>query len=149
MKQQDRNSKTHEKDSENRDLKNDIRLHSNRGFRILLAVLGTLSLILGIVGIFLPVLPTTPFLLLTAALYARASEKFYLRLMQNRYIGRYIRNFREDGRIPVRVKYTASFLVLITTGSSSLFFVEAMALKALLGFIGLGVIIYIMSLPHK
>ena len=58
----------------------------------LLIVVGTLSLVLGIVGVFVPLLPTTPFLLLAAACYARGSERLYRWLVGHRYLGQYIRD---------------------------------------------------------
>ena len=63
--------------------------------KILYTIVGTTSLILGIIGIFLPLLPTTPFLLLTAAMYFRSSPRWYHWLIQQKYLGSYIRNFRE------------------------------------------------------
>ena len=72
--------------------------------KYLLIILGSLSLALGVIGIFLPVLPTTPFLLLSAALYVRSSEKLYQWLINQKYLGTYIRNFREHHAIPLRAK---------------------------------------------
>ena len=63
--------------------------------RALLVVCGTLSVALGVLGIFLPLLPTTVFLLLAAACYARSSERFYLKLINSPWLGSYIRNQRE------------------------------------------------------
>ncbi len=73
--------------------------------------LGSLSLVLGIIGIFVPMLPTTPFLLLTAALYFRSSPKLYEWLMNHPQLGTYIRNFRENRAIPLRVKVVSVTLV--------------------------------------
>lgn len=70
----------------------------------LLAALGALSLALGVAGIFLPLLPTTPFLLLTAALWVRSSPRLYGWLIAHPRLGTYIRNFRENRAIPLRVK---------------------------------------------
>lgn len=70
----------------------------------LFIILGVLSLILGIVGIFIPLLPTTPFLLLAAALFFRGSEKLYAWLINHRIFGNYIRNFREHNAIPLSTK---------------------------------------------
>ena len=67
--------------------------------KILYTIVGTTSLILGIIGIFLPLLPTTPFLLLTAAMYFRSSPRLYYWLIQQKYLGSYIRNFREHKAI--------------------------------------------------
>ena len=82
--------------------------------KIILATLGTIALALGIIGIFLPVLPTTPFLLLSAALYVRSSQRLYDWLMSHRHLGPYIRNFRENKAIPLRVKIVSVSLVWAT-----------------------------------
>ena len=82
--------------------------------KYLLIILGSISLILGVIGIFLPLLPTTPFLLLTAALYIRSSERLYLWLIHQKYLGTYIRNFREHRAIPLRAKIISVSLVWIT-----------------------------------
>lgn len=82
--------------------------------KIILATLGTITLALGIIGIFLPVLPTTPFLLLSAALYVRSSQRLYDWLMSHRHLGPYIRNFRENKAIPLRVKIVSVSLVWAT-----------------------------------
>lgn len=82
--------------------------------RYILAFLGSVSLVLGIVGIFVPMLPTTPFLLLTAALYFRSSPRLYAWLMNHPRLGTYIRNFRENKAIPLRVKVISVSLVWAT-----------------------------------
>ena len=74
-------------------------------------ILGTLSLALGIIGIFLPLLPTTPFLLLTAALYFRGSPRLYQWLLNHKCLGPYIRNFRENKAIPLRAKIISLLLM--------------------------------------
>lgn len=80
----------------------------------LLAILGSLALALGVVGIFLPILPTTPFLLLAAALYFRSSDRLYQWLLNHPHLGPYIRNFREHRAIPLRVKIVSVSLVWLT-----------------------------------
>lgn len=82
--------------------------------RYLLAALGLLSLGLGILGIFLPVLPTTPLLLLAAALFLRSSRPLYDWLMNHPKLGPYIRNFMEHKAIPLRVKVISVSMVWIT-----------------------------------
>lgn len=89
--------------------------------KYILAFLGSLSLALGILGIFLPVLPTTPFLLLTAALYVRSSARLYDWLMSHRHLGPYIKNFRENKAIPLRVKVVSVSLVWATLLYCALF----------------------------
>ena len=84
--------------------------------RIFLIIVGSVSLALGITGIFLPMLPTTPFLLLTAAVWVKASPRLYNWLLNHRLFGEYIRNFREHRAIPLRVKITSVSLVWLTIG---------------------------------
>ena len=71
-------------------------LHYLCCMKTLCIILGSISLALGILGIFLPLLPTTPFLLLTAALYFKGSPRLYNWLLNHRHFGPYIRNFREN-----------------------------------------------------
>ncbi len=113
--------------------------------RYLYIVAGTLSLILGVVGIFVPLLPTTPFLLLAAALYFKSSPRLYDWLLRNRYLGVYIRNFREYKAIPLRAKIVSTALLWATIGYCVLAVVDALWLRLLLAAIAVGVTIHIWS----
>ena len=84
--------------------------------RIFLIIVGSVSLVLGILGIFLPMLPTTPFLLLSAAAWVKASPSLYEWLLNHRVFGEYIRNFREHRAIPLRVKIISVSMVWLTIG---------------------------------
>jgi len=114
--------------------------------RVLLVIAGTFFVGLGIVGIFVPVLPTTPFLLLAAACYARGSQRFYGWLLNNKWFGSYIRNYLEKKGIPLRVKVVTVTLLWITIGSSVAFVVETFVLKLILVIIAIGVSIHILSI---
>ncbi|HIW53298.1 MAG TPA: YbaN family protein [Candidatus Alistipes excrementipullorum] len=82
--------------------------------KTLFIILGSLSLALGIIGMFLPLLPTTPFLLLTAALYIKSSPRLYDWLISHRILGEYIRNFRENRAIPLHAKIISVSLLWAT-----------------------------------
>lgn len=84
--------------------------------KILLIILGSISFALAVAGIFLPLLPTTPLLLLAAALWIRSSDSLYNWLINHRVFGEYIQNFQKHRAIPLRVKIYAVSLVLITIG---------------------------------
>lgn len=84
--------------------------------KTLLSFLGIVSLALGIAGIFLPLLPTTPFLLLSAWLFVRSSPRLYAWLTNHPRLGPYIRNFRENRAIPLRVKIVSVTMVWLTIG---------------------------------
>lgn len=83
--------------------------------RSLLVAAGFVSIGLGVAGIFLPVLPTTPFLLLSAWCFARSSPRLYRKLLQNRHLGLYVRRFRGGQRaLPLRVKVVSCLMVWIS-----------------------------------
>ena len=84
--------------------------------RIILILIGSVSFALGVLGIFLPMLPTTPFLLLSAAVWLKASPSLYEWLLNHRVFGEYIRNFREHRAIPLRVKIISVSMVWLTIG---------------------------------
>jgi len=117
-----------------------------RFVRVALIVAGTISTALGILGIFVPILPTTPFLLLAAACYSRSSQRFYDWLLNNKYFGNYIRNYRERKAIPLKVKVLTLALLWATIGCSVTFAVEILFVRVLLIMIAIGVSIHIFSL---
>lgn len=82
----------------------------------LFIILGSLSLGLGVLGIFVPLLPTTPLLLLSAALYFKGSPRLYEWLINHPRLGEYIRNFREHRAIPLRAKIVSVSMVAMTIG---------------------------------
>ena len=113
--------------------------------KILFATIGTISLILGVLGIFLPILPTTPFLLLTAALYCKASPKLYEWLLNNKHLGTYIKNFREHRSIPLRTKIISITLLWLTLLYCAIFATNILWLKIIFIAIAIGVTIHILS----
>lgn len=107
---------------------------------------GFFSLGLGILGVFLPLLPTTPFLLLSAACFARSSHKFHKKLLENRWFGFYIKNYMEGMGIPLREKVLSITLLWITISYSSLFLISNIFIKVLLLFIAIGVTLHVLTI---
>jgi uncharacterized membrane protein YbaN (DUF454 family) len=114
--------------------------------RILMIVAGTLFVGLGVLGIFLPLLPTTPFLLLAAACYARGSKRFYTWLLNNRWFGNYIRDYREKKQVPLTVKVSSVSLLWIAIMVSALLVVHILLVKIILILIAIGVTVHILSI---
>ncbi|MCL2289491.1 MAG: YbaN family protein [Bacteroidetes bacterium] len=110
---------------------------------------GTISLILGTIGIFLPLLPTTPFYLLTAWLYMQSSEKLYNKVMSNKYFGTIVRNFQEDKAISLKTKIITVSMLWITILLSAFLAVSAWWVRLLLFAIAIGVTIHILSYRTK
>lgn len=113
--------------------------------RNLLIISGTLSVGLGILGMFLPLLPTTPFLLLAGYCYARSSKRFYNWLISNRWCGEYIKNYQEGKGITLRHKVLAIILLWLTV-SYSIWLVPAWWVRFLLLGIASGVSIHLLRL---
>lgn len=113
--------------------------------KIFLTILGLISLGLGILGAFLPVLPTTPFLLLSAALFLRSNRGLYDWLLNHPRLGTYIRNFMEHKAIPLRVKVVSVTMVWVTLLYCAIFVAEHWALRALFLVIAIAVSIHILS----
>jgi len=111
--------------------------------RILLIVAGTFFMGLGIVGIFVPLLPTTPFLLLAAACYARSSQRCYGWLLNNKWFGNYIRSYLERKGVPLKAKVATITLLWITIGSSIAFAVQSFVIRLILVLIAIGVSVHI------
>jgi uncharacterized protein len=119
----------------------------SRVVRMFFVVAGTLSLVLGIIGIFLPLLPTTPFLLLASACYVRGSERMHRRLMEHPHLGPYIRNFEQGKGMPRRAKVIV-ILVLWMSYAYTLYLVPQLELKIGLLVIALAVTVWLVRMPE-
>jgi uncharacterized protein len=107
---------------------------------------GVVSLALGLIGIPVPLLPTTPFLLLSAYLFARSSESHYHWLINHRYLGKYIRDYREKRGVPLMVKIGAISLLWATILFSAFYVVDLLWVRILLIAIATGVTSHILCL---
>jgi len=121
--------------------------HQNPFVRGALIALGMVSLVTGVVGIFLPLIPTTGPLLLAAVCFDRSSPRFHSWLMNNRYLGGYIRNYREGRGLPMMQKVCTIGLLWTTISVSILFAVNAWWGRALLAAVAIGVTWHVASLP--
>jgi uncharacterized membrane protein YbaN (DUF454 family) len=118
-----------------------------RPVRALFLVLGTVSLGLGALGLVIPVLPTTPFVLLAAACYLRASTRLHQRLVHSRTFGPTIVAWQEHGAIPPRAKAIAIAMVILTFGFSIGVAVEPPLMRASLAALGIVLVIWLARRP--
>lgn len=119
------------------------------GMKYVFMLIGFVSLVLGIVGIFLPLLPTTPFLLLSAAMFFRSSPRAYKWLLGHKYLGPYIRSFREDRSIPLRAKIVSLSLLWLTSLHCIVLIFDSWWLRAAMLAVALGVSFYILSFKTR
>lgn len=124
-------------------------MHGSRAVRAFFLVLGTLFVGLGIAGVVLPVLPTTPFLLVAAACYARGSARFYSWLLNHRVFGPTIVEWRRHRSIPWRTKLVAIAMMATTLGISIAFFVPDAWLKAALAALGVLLAAWMYRIPSR
>ena len=117
--------------------------------RILFIFLGTITLILGIVGVFLPLLPTTPFLLLTAFFYFKGSPRCYEWLLRQPVLGKYIRDFRENKVIPLHAKIVSIAMLWGCMLYCIVSVLHNWPLRILLLLIATGTTIHILSFKSK
>jgi uncharacterized membrane protein YbaN (DUF454 family) len=110
---------------------------------------GFISLIFGIIGIFIPILPTTPFLLVASAAFAKSSEKFNRWLLNNKVLGVYIKNYREGKGLPLKMKLISLSLLWITILVSMLFLMEFLWVQILLICIAIVVSVHIILIKPK
>lgn len=114
--------------------------------KIALTGIGVLAVGVGTLGLFVPLLPTTPFLLLAAACFVRSSDRLYGWLLNHRWFGTYIRNYREHRAVPRRVKMLSLILLWSTIGFSACRVVDAFWVRALLLLVAVGVTVHLVRL---
>jgi len=115
--------------------------------KILYIFAGTFFLAIGTIGIVIPVLPTTPFLLLAAACYIRGSDRLYHWLLNNRIFGEFIRNYKEGKGITLRNKVLSTIFLWVTISYSALIILKNPLIQGLLFFIAIAVSAHIILLP--
>lgn len=122
--------------------------------KVLWLVVGFICLGLGSVGIVLPILPTTPFLLAAAACFCKSSTRMYNWLLGNKWFGEYIRNYKEGRGLAMKTKITALTVLWVTIGISTVFFLNRLLppqlvppMQIIMVAIAVGVSIHILRLP--
>ncbi len=107
---------------------------------------GFVSIGLAILGIFLPILPTTPFLLLSAYLFAKSSEKWHKWLLSTKYFGKIIRDYREQKGVSLGIKIYSLSLLWVTIGITVYFFLSPLLLDLLIILVAFVVSYHILRL---
>lgn len=117
--------------------------------RWILVGLGFAFLAIGVAGVFLPLLPTTPFVLLAGACFLRGSRGLHIRLLRTRFFGRIIRQWPAHRTIPLRAKRMAQALVVLSFGSSAAFFVPIPWVRVLVAALGAVALALVSRIPVR
>jgi len=122
--------------------------------RSLWFIAGTICVVLGAIGMVLPILPTTPFLLAAAACYYKSSERMHRWLLTNKWFGEYIRNYTEGRGLPMKTKIAALTVLWITIVFSTVFILDrllptqlVLPMQLIMVAVAIAVSIHILRLP--
>lgn len=126
----------------------EARLHGSRLVRLLCLGAGFAALALGIAGVVLPVLPTTPFVLLAAACFAKSSVRFHDWLLGQRIAGPLIREWQQYRAMPRRAKRAAYGLMLLSFGTSILI-MDSPWHRGMLAALGLTLAFFLWRIPVR
>jgi uncharacterized membrane protein YbaN (DUF454 family) len=126
---------------------NKLKVSQNPVVKLIFMIAGFVFVAIGIAGMFLPLLPTTVFLLLAAACFARSSEKFYNWLHTNKYFGRYLSTYRSSGGMSKASKVNAIIVLWLTILASAYFSLDKIYIVILLFIIAIGVTIHLIRIP--
>jgi len=117
-------------------------------------IAGTICIVLGAIGIVLPILPTTPFLLAAAACYYKSSERMHRWLLNNKWFGEYIRNYTEGKGLPIKTKVTALTVLWVTISFSTVFMLDrllpaqlVLPMQVIMIAVAIAVSVHILRLP--
>ncbi|MCJ2533065.1 MAG: YbaN family protein [Candidatus Thermoplasmatota archaeon] len=127
----------------------EVEVARNRFARLLWTTAGTLSLAVGVVGIILPVLPTTPFVLIAAACYLRGSKRMYDKLVKNRYFGGYLRDYMEGRGMSKRATIVSMSSLWILILLSVVFATNDLIIRAVLIVVAIAVTIHLLRLRTR
>ncbi len=126
----------------------------NKLVRTLWLIAGTICVALGAIGMVLPLLPTTPLLLAAAACYCKSSDRMYNWLLNNKWFGEYIRNYKEGRGLPMKTKITALIVLWVTIGFSTIFVLHrllpaqlVLPMQLIMIAVAVAVSIHILRLP--
>jgi uncharacterized membrane protein YbaN (DUF454 family) len=122
----------------------------NKLIRLLWIILGSLFVTIGYIGIFVPGLPTTVFLILAAGCYIRSSETLYKWLINNKHFGNLIRDYYEGKGMPLKSKFIALSMMVIFCSFAIFFVVEIWWVNLIIFLLGLTGFLYItLKIPTK
>ncbi len=103
----------------------------------IMILLGALSLCIGVIGIAVPGLPTTPFLLLSAGLYLRSSDRLYQKLISSKYVGSYITRYQVNKGLTKRNKISAIITMWSMIALSCLLFISSLKVRIVVVMVGI------------
>jgi uncharacterized membrane protein YbaN (DUF454 family) len=118
-----------------------------RQMKYIFLSLGWINFVLGVLGFFLPVLPSVPFMILAAYFFSKGSERLHLWLLHNRYFGPTIRDWETHKKLPKKVKLTLSLSIILLFLYPMFFFTIAAIYQILMAIMALTALYYLWKIP--
>lgn len=115
--------------------------------RTLLLIVGWLSLILGVIGVFLPLLPTTPFVLLSAACFSKSSERLHRWLLTRPHLGKLVIDWEQRGAISLRAKILSTVMIVLLFSYTFIYVDVLIWIKVIVSLIGISIMTFIWTRP--
>jgi uncharacterized membrane protein YbaN (DUF454 family) len=120
---------------------------SQKMIRGIYIIVGTIALIIGAIGLFLPVIPTTPLVILAAACYYRGSDRLHTWILSSRWFGETIKNYQEGKGLTRNTKVRAISMMWIMILISAWFFIRNLFVRVAIICVAIGVTFYLVRLP--
>lgn len=124
-------------------------LAGSKTARMFYLALGFLLVGIGVLGIFVPLLPTTIFLILASVCFMKSSPKAYEWLKNNKYLGSYVQNYKDKSGLSLATKISNIIILWISIGFSAFYFTEELYIRLILGAIAVGVTIHLIMIKTK
>ncbi|MDO8749771.1 MAG: YbaN family protein [Dehalococcoidia bacterium] len=112
-------------------------------------IVGTIAIGVGIIGVLIPVLPTTPFLLLGAICYTRGSQRLHNALLSNRLMGSYVKNYLEGMGMSLKTKMWTLGFLWVSIASTAILATDSLIIRSILAVVLIGVTIHVLSLKPR
>ena len=116
-----------------------------KGPQFLLYILAWLSLLLGLIGVFLPLLPTTPFAILSAYLFSKSSPKAHQWVLSLPAVGPLVKEWEEHRVIPLRAKILSTLMIVALFSYTLIYVPVHLAIKTIVSLIGISILWFIWS----
>ena len=117
--------------------------------KIMFLTIGWISLLLGFIGIFLPILPTTPFAILSAWCFSKSSERLHNWLLSNRTLGPLIKDWERYGVIRMKAKILSTVMIVLLFSYTLIFVKVNLIIKSIVSLIGISVLTFIWTRPSE
>ncbi len=127
----------------------EMRVHRNPALRWTFRALGLTALAFGVVGAFVPGLPTTVWILVATFFFARSSPRFYNWVLNHPWFGRLVRDFRAGLGVPLWVKVLAIGMIVLFAGTAAIALIGILWVRLLVAAVGLAGIVYLLAQPTR